>query len=600
MDDLTDDLLALAGDGDEVTVPVSLTKVSSPLPRHVSTPPQRGSPSQPLKGVARKMNKRARTNAAKAPLQLQEDEPSPPPSSHASLGSGAMSESEEDLASSNLTPPGDGSRYPVEGKFLSVKDRAEILAMPEARREQILSERMEELERDSFNRQLRQRHETQQSEIAKSAEKKKRKLTTADLDEPQRKVTKQKTKQNERLEDYKKQREQRNEQRQKDGDRRANDKRPNSRDSASSYSREGDSDVEWDEGRQRQSAKPEDAEAPLRHIERSRLGRTRFAAVCYVPGFDEAIKGCFTRVNIGPDPQTRENTYRMVRINAFKSGRPYAVEGVNGNIFYTDQYAVCGSGKSEKDYPFIYTSDAKITDREYDQYCQAAQADDIRLPTIAQVDVKLAAINSLLNHRWADQEISQKLKRQQDAHKHLVEIDRESFQERRARAVAKGDDREVEHVDRKLLALKNMTMHPRNGTPIQDKNVRPSAEKPLTQQDRIALINAQNRKANTEEIRRALLQEKKTEQKRQAAIARGEASANPFARVKTLVKTHHDANGSDKKLDDLFESGRSRSATPLPKALPKVPTANGSARKLKKKNDDDIIGDLDIDIDIDI
>lgn len=510
-----------------------------------------------------------------------------------------MSESDGDVASSSVTPPGDGSRYPIDGKFLSVKDRAEILSMPEARREQILSERMEELEKDSFNRQLRQRHENQQREIAKSAEKKKRKVASADLDEPQRKVTKQKTKQNELLEGYKKKREQRNEQRQKDGDRRANDKRPTSRDGPSDSSADGDTDVEWDEGKDRPPARPEDAEAPLRHIERSRLGRTRFAAVCYVPGFDKAVKGCFTRVNIGPDPQTRENSYRMVRINGFKAGRPYAVEGKNGNIFYTDQYAVCSSGKVEKDYPFIYTSDSKFTDFEFEQYCEAAQADRIRMPSIAEIDEKLNAINALLDYRWADHEITEKLKRQRDAHKHLVDVDRESFQERRARAVAKGDDREVAHVDKKLLALNQGTLHPHNGTPIPDRSVQPGAKKEPSQQDVIARINAQNRKANTEDIRKALLHEKRIEQKRQAAIARGEASANPFARVKTLVKTHHDANNNDKKLDDLFESGRSRSATPIPKTTPKPPTSNGMARKIKK-NDDEIIGELDIDVDIDI
>jgi len=77
MDDLTDDLLALAGDGDEVTGSPSPTKPASPLPRHASTPPQRSTPSQsqPQKGVARKMNKRAKSNATRTPLQLQEDEP---------------------------------------------------------------------------------------------------------------------------------------------------------------------------------------------------------------------------------------------------------------------------------------------------------------------------------------------------------------------------------------------------------------------------------------------------------------------------------------------------------------------------------------------
>lgn len=188
------------------------------------------------------------------------------------------------------------------------------MAMPEARREQILSERAEERERDAFNRQLRLRHENQQKENAKSADKKKRKATTADLDEPQRKVSKQKVKQNELLEGYKKQREQRNEQRQKDGDRRAHGPKSSSQDERGSGASGVESDVDWDEDHQRSGAPKDDPEPTLRQFERTRIGRTRFAQCCFIPGFEEAIKGCFVRVNIGPDPVTKELVYRMTRI----------------------------------------------------------------------------------------------------------------------------------------------------------------------------------------------------------------------------------------------------------------------------------------------
>jgi RNA polymerase-associated protein RTF1 len=78
-------------------------------------------------------------------------------------------------------------------------------------------------------------------------------------------------------------------------------------------------EVEWDEGKskQKKSLSPDfhDAEpAGLHDIERVRVGRTRFAMVCFYPGFDEAITGCFVRISVGVDKETNQNIYRMAVI----------------------------------------------------------------------------------------------------------------------------------------------------------------------------------------------------------------------------------------------------------------------------------------------
>ena len=54
--------------------------------------------------------------------------------------------------------------------------------------------------------------------------------------------------------------------------------------------------------------------ADLRDVERLRLGRNRFSEVCYTPGFAEAMKGCYTRINVGPNPETGVDVYRMAVI----------------------------------------------------------------------------------------------------------------------------------------------------------------------------------------------------------------------------------------------------------------------------------------------
>ena len=112
-------------------------------------------------------------------------------------------------------------------------------------------------------------------------------------------------------------------------------------------------------------------------------------------------------------------------------------------------------------------------------------------------------------------------------------------------------------------------------------------------------------------------------------MERGEAVANPFARVKTYAKTHHDVNETLKvpkpRHDDLFSGseGGSRAGTPgavsgtnTPKKEGSTPNADPLPVKLmvlesdgKKKSpfagprmcyDDEIIGAMDFGIDIDI
>jgi RNA polymerase-associated protein RTF1 len=227
-----------------------------------------------------------------------------------------MSESEDEVAPASSAPAAedDGPLYPLEGKFTSEKDRADIMAMPELQRETVLAERAAEQERRRQNNTLKQLREARQK--ASAAALRKRKVTDAELDETPRKTTKAKTKATETLEAYKKKREQVKDQRQRNADRKAGDPDSPRRDEEESdRDAEGEEDVEWDEPVRRAPAKNE-PEADMRDYERIRVGRTNFARVCFYPGFEDAIKGCFTRVCIGPDKQTNQNLYRMCQIKS--------------------------------------------------------------------------------------------------------------------------------------------------------------------------------------------------------------------------------------------------------------------------------------------
>ena len=234
-----------------------------------------------------------------------------------------------DESDSESDAPGlydDGDRYPLEGKFVNSADKAEIMAMPEIKREELLAERAQEVERDRQNRALRQLLNAREAESRKLD--KKRKASAADLDENQRKTPRQRTKlgggkvgeASTGIDSLKRARaEKTDRQRRRDEDKERNKDRRATQEDYSDADAEGESEVEWDDGKgkNKKSLSPDyrDAEpAGLHDIERVRVGRTRFAMVCFYPGFDDAITGCFVRISVGVDKESGQNIYRMALI----------------------------------------------------------------------------------------------------------------------------------------------------------------------------------------------------------------------------------------------------------------------------------------------
>lgn len=240
-----------------------------------------------------------------------------------------MDESDSESESAALYDE-EGERYPFESKFMSSAEKAEIMAMPEIKREELLAERAQEVERDRQNRALRQLLSAREAESRKLD--KKRKAGAADLDENQRKTSRQRTKlgggkvgeASTGIDSLKRARAEKNDrQRRREEDKERNRGRKPSLEQLSDVDADGDSEVEWDDGKKKKSSSPEyrGAEpASLMDIERVRVGRSRFALVCFYPGFDEAISGCFVRISVGVDKETGQNIYRMALIKGMYEG----------------------------------------------------------------------------------------------------------------------------------------------------------------------------------------------------------------------------------------------------------------------------------------
>ena len=237
------------------------------------------------------------------------------------MNSAPMSESEGEIGS----PGSDrsGPTFPIENKFLSEKDKAAVLAMPEIEREAILAERAAVLERKHQDNILKRYYEGQKDK--QDDKSKRRKLASTNLEEGERKSSRQRTTLGGRkvgetsasLEAYKAQRERKG---QLDEQRKAEaadrKKRRGSGSEQSDADADGESEIEWDNAKTKEDAKPRfDEPAELADYNRVLVGRTNFALVCYYPGFEDTIKDCYIRVAVGQDQATHETCYRMAKIN---------------------------------------------------------------------------------------------------------------------------------------------------------------------------------------------------------------------------------------------------------------------------------------------
>ncbi|KAF2193806.1 hypothetical protein K469DRAFT_712633 [Zopfia rhizophila CBS 207.26] len=473
-------------------------------------------------------------------------------SSPNSLGSGAMDESDSDRDEPDERDS--GVPYPLEGKYIDEADRRYIEGLSQLEREKILGDRADAAQAARFNAELARKAKQMELENAQS-EKKKRKASSVEPEDSHRKSSRQKVKTSDKLEAYKREREQRGQQRKRMDDRRNRRRRRSSSvDKANSdVDAEGESEVEWDE-HARQAATREEQPPTLNHFESVRVGRGFFSKVCFYPGFEEAMVGTFARIGTGQDAM-RRTLYKMAQIKGFATGKPYVFEGKNGAKVATDQYVIAQHGSAKKEYTFLYLSNQGFTEADLETYKQSLAESNAKIPSQSLLKRKYDDIKALENRTWTDADIGDKIKKQ-NKYNHLLYSSATSSQ-----AV----------------------------TPKADQTAQ-----------RLAEINRANRKTNSEQIRKALIEERHAELRARKA------------REKELLKQREEEKKAkllqvpSSNTDDLFEgSDRSRSATPAV-ARAGTPAKTSQEKKggiptfRKRKMDDDIISSMDLGIDIEI
>lgn len=203
--------------------------------------------------------------------------------------------------------------------------------------------------------------------------------------------------------------------------------------------------------------------------------------------------------------------------------------------------------------------------------------DGLTLPTKLFLIKKIDDINKLVNRSFTDAEIQEKLRRSGVLQRKHISLTRASLNARREEARVSGDEATMIMLDAKLLELEG----PKLAFNTSPHKPAIAAPKEPTQQQRLAEVNRNNRKLNTQNVRKAQQKDRRAELKHLAAVERGEALPNPFARVKTVAKTHHDANRylniPSAKKEDLFSGSDASSRAGTPSAA-----LSGTATPIKK------------------
>lgn len=238
------------------------------------------------------------------------------------------------------------------------------------------------------------------------------------------------------------------------------------------------------------------------------------------------------------------------------------------------------------------------------------------LPLHSVLDAKVDEIKALINHRWTDEEISRRVKRSGAMQSRIAPLDRIAINNRRRAAEERGDETAIAQCDNELAELNGPKL--KYGTTLEEPKAHVSGPVEKTQQEKLAELNRANRRKNAEDVRKAQLAEKKAARLAREAVNRGEAVQDPFARVKTLSKTHYDVNETlapHRAKQQANSRGNSRSGTPVGLLTPKmeakekpVPsperkpalTASGLPVLSSRNMDDEIIGSMDMGIDIEI
>ncbi|KAL5631405.1 hypothetical protein ACGC1H_007054 [Rhizoctonia solani] len=408
-------------------------------------------------------------------------------SQHKSSSKRRKHDTEDEYGDDPESEEDEANPYPLEGKYADELDRQRLLEMPETEREDILSQRMEEMQRfqDKVNldRMLKAQKgspDAPNDPVAKAA---KRKHTSIG-------ATKEKSKGLEQLKEKRRAKQDNMSRRARSSADDSPVKRRSSSPESDSSDEEGQfrpGDESFDNSTPRHKKEEKEEPPTIDDFNAVRLTREQLAKFCHVAWFQELVQGAYVRYLIGAD-ENGQPIYRMCEVVDLGADlvKAYTFEGQ-----ITDQVLELRHGKDTKLFPMDKVSNSPFTDREVDRLIKICQAGGIKLPTKSRLEKKSHRLQQLTSQRFTDNDITKMMERksalkQQPSHAHLLQ-EKSRLNQARNLAISRRDAAEVAELDVKIAELEVLA----SGV-TRDQ-----------EEDQWAKVNERNRRLNLEQTKKA-------------------------------------------------------------------------------------------------
>lgn len=219
---------------------------------------------------------------------------------------------------------------------------------------------------------------------------------------------------------------------------------------------------------------------------------------------------------------------------------------------------------------------------EWNRYQVVGKNEGVNIPRKPEFNRKADDINRLINHVWKEEEVAEKLKRQQALMDKFSGADRARLERELAQARAHGNTERAEELQDKLDSMPQ----PRLAFSTSLKKSSPAKPTQPSQQDRLAEKNALNRQRNAKQVREAQLaelssQRSKTARSKLSSSANGAGSQEPSSSADALA---NGASGETINNNNNINSNAKGGAPMIHKVL----------------TDDDIIESMDLELDVEI
>ncbi|CAI4061334.1 RNA polymerase-associated protein SKDI_07G0220 [Saccharomyces kudriavzevii IFO 1802] len=504
MSDLDEDLLALAGADESEEEDQVLTSTSA----------------KRAKNNDQSVSKKRRIEVDSAEEEDEEDEEEDDYNPYSVGNAGYGSEGEE------------ANPFPLEGKFKDENDREHLESLPEMERETLLFERSQIMqkyqERKLFRARGRDMKEQQQRAKDKEDSRKTRTSTrsthaTGHSDIKASKLSqlkKQRARKNRQYSDNEDEEDDEDEYREdnyknEEESEYEDDEEYNPFDRKDLYDKR-EEEVEWaEEGEDELDREPE-----ISDYNKLRIGRSFVAKFCFYPGFEDVVKGCYGRVNIGTDKRTGKTSYRMVRIERVFLQKPYSM-----GKFYTNQYFGVTQGKDRKVFQMNYFSDGSFADDEYRRYFKALDNSHMVKPSLHSLSNKTKEVMDFVNTPLTDKTTDEVVRHRMQFNKKLsgtnAVLEKTVLREKLQYAKETNNEKDIAKYSAQLRNFeKRMSIYEKHHENDQS-DIKTLGE-----------LTSKNRKLNMSNIRNA-------EHVKKEDNSNFDSKSDPFSRLKTRTKVYY-------------------------------------------------------------